>query len=164
MIETIWRLRGGVLTVATQGFHVFKRFEETLPPILELLQFSGQRAKSRSLFLEPQATHFPHMGGLYDDMVSQARNFPTGPNGCRPDVSTDAEFANYYGNILHRVLAAHPFPNVTLLPFWKETSTRGAAHLGLGEASLDCLHNCPNALLLEPVWEGILKSIPRQES
>eukprot|EP00959_Pyramimonas_sp_CCMP1952_P243528 5090387-Pyramimonas_sp.AAC.1 len=62
MIETIWRLRGGVLIVATHGVHVFKRFEETLPPILELLQFSGQRAKSRSLFLEPQAMHFHHVG------------------------------------------------------------------------------------------------------
>ncbi|CAK0867339.1 unnamed protein product [Prorocentrum cordatum] len=100
------------------------KFEETLPPILELLQFSGQRAKSRSLFLEPQATHFPHMGGLYDDTLPQARSFPTGPNGCRPDVSTDAEFANYYGSILH-ILATHKFPTVTPLPFWERSEREG---------------------------------------
>lgn len=159
MFETIWRLRGGVLTVATQGFHVFERFEESLPPILDVLQFSGQRDRSRTLFLEPWATHFPHVGGLYADMDPQMRDFSIGPNGCRFDVSTDAAFVNYYGSILNRVLATRRFPNVTLLPFWKETSTRGAVHRGSGESKLDCLHNCPNALLYEPIWEGMLKSI-----
>jgi hypothetical protein len=159
MFDNIWRLRGGVLTVATQGFHVFSKFEESLPPILELMQISGQRDKSRALFLEPWATHFPHVGGLYEDMDPHMRNFHIGPNGCRFNVSADTDFVNYYGSILNKVLATRRFPNVTLLPFWKETSTRGAAHRGLGESKLDCLHNCPNGLLYEPIWEGMLKSI-----
>lgn len=161
MFKTIWRLRGDVLTVATQGFHVFDSFEERLPLVLDLLQFAGQRAKSMTLFLEPQATHFPHMGGIYKDMDLEMRNFLIGPNGCRFDVSTDTAFVNYYGSILNKVLATRQFPNVTLLPYWQATSTRGAAHKGLTESSLDCLHNCPNALLYEPIWEGMLSAVAR---
>lgn len=165
MFETIWRLRGGILTVASQAFHVrpVERYEGSLYPFFDMLQFSGQRAKARTLFLEPQATHFPHTGGLYDDLDPSKRNFSVGPNGCRHDVSADAGPGNYYGSIVNKVLARHQFPNVTLLPFWEETSTRGAVHRGKNEFSLDCLHNCPNALLHEPIWEGMLKSISHQE-